>query len=66
MLQINTVVQITENGPDGWVECFVTVSEVKSWGIQGYVQIPMEECRAYIRLKPNQFQVIGTAVLTVN
>lgn len=58
----NSVVQINENGPEGWIGCFVQVSEVKSWGIQGWVQIP-EGGAAYIRLKEDTYDYIGTAIM---
>lgn len=62
-LRVNDVVQITETGPEGWMGCFVQVSEVKTWGIQGWVQIPMQEGQAYIRLKWDQFEFVGEAVM---
>lgn len=65
MTQVGSVVQINEAGPKGWIGCFVTVTELKSWGIQGFVQIPMEDGQAYIRLKNNTFDHIGEAVLTI-
>ena len=38
-VQINSVVQITEMNEErqGWIGCFVQVSELKSFGIQGWV-----------------------------
>ena len=58
----NSVVQINENGQEGWVGCLVQVDEVKSWGIQGWVQIPMGG-RAFIRVNNGEFDVIGQATL---
>ena len=59
----NSVVQINENGPEGWIGCFVQVSEIKTWGIQGWVEIP-KGGSAYIRLKSKEFDYIGEALLT--
>lgn len=61
-IKVNSVVQINENGGDGWIGCLVQVSEVKSWGVQGYVQIP-KGGSAYIRLNWNQIEYIGQAIL---
>lgn len=61
-IQENSVVQVNENGGEGWIGCLVQVSEVKAWGIQGWVKIPMQG-EAYIRLKWNQVEFIGNAVL---
>jgi sporulation protein YlmC with PRC-barrel domain len=42
--------------------CMVVVTEVKAWGIQGYVNIPMQG-DAYIRLEWDKIDYIGDAVL---
>jgi hypothetical protein len=60
---VDSVVQINENGQDGWIGCLVQVSETKAWGIQGYVQLPMQGA-AYIRLKWNQIEYVGQATMT--
>ena len=39
--------------------CMVVVTEVKSWGIQGYVQNAGQEGQAYIRLKTEDFEPTG-------
>lgn len=61
-LRINSVVQINEHGMDGWIGCLVQVTEVKSWGIQGYVQIP-KGGQAFIRLNFSSICYIGEAVM---
>jgi sporulation protein YlmC with PRC-barrel domain len=61
-VKVNSVVQINETGPEGWVGCLVQVSEVKSWGIQGWVQLPMQGS-AYIRLNWENIDYIGQAIL---
>jgi hypothetical protein len=39
--------------------CMVVVTEVKSWGIQGYVQSAGVEGQQYIRLKFGEFESTG-------
>ena len=59
----NSVVQINENfSNSGWVGCLVQVDEVKSFGVQGWVQIP-NQGPAYIRLNWEDFEYIGEAVM---
>jgi len=58
----NTVVQVNENGDKDWVGCLVQVSEVKGWGVQGWVQIPPSG-QAFIRLKWDEIDYIGQAVM---
>lgn len=60
----DAVVQIIEGGSEGWVGCLVQVGEVKTWGIQGWVQIP-KSGSAYIRIAWEQMEYIGQAVMTM-
>ena len=60
--KVGSVVQVNESGPEGWQGCLVQVSEMKSWGIQGWVKIPLQG-DAYIRLKTVTFDYIGEAVM---
>lgn len=62
IIKVNSVVQINEKGGEGWIGCLVQVSEMKSWGIQGWVKIP-KSGDAYIRLSWDQIDYIGEAVL---
>lgn len=39
--------------------CMVVVTEVKPWGIQGYVQNAGQDGQAYIRLKHEDFEHTG-------
>lgn len=39
--------------------CMVVVTEVKSWGIQGYVQSAGVPGQQYIRLKSEDFETTG-------
>jgi len=63
------VFQINEtHGPDrgGWVGAFVLSTEIKSWGIQGFVQhieTHQKHSCAFIRLKWSELDYIGQAVL---
>lgn len=63
LIKENSVVQINEKGQEGWVGCLVQVSEVKAWGILGFVNLPMQG-DAYIRLKWEQIEFIGNAIMT--
>lgn len=62
-IEENDVVQIVPE--HRWGGCFVIVSEVKSWGIQGYVQIPMQG-QAYIRLNTGEFERIGKSLFIIH
>jgi hypothetical protein len=66
-IEKNDVFQITDiHGRDGWIGCFVQASEIKSWGIQGYVCIIEthdKQSKAYIRLNWNEIEYIGKAVM---
>lgn len=62
------VFQITEVPPEriGWLGAFVLATEVKSWGIQGFVHhIGSHEVpgQAFIRLKWADIEYIGRAKL---
>ena len=64
-----TIVQIT-NEQHHWFPCLIIVDEVKSWGIQGFITIPnnsKEEANgnAFIRLKNEDFEVVGKANITI-
>lgn len=62
-VQVNDVVQLVPEHK--WSGCLVTVTEVKTWGIQGFVQIPMKG-QAFIRVNENDYEKIGTAVFVLN
>lgn len=53
------VIQITDSN-DKWFPCLLIVSEVKSWGVQGYVSIPMKG-DAYYRIDNGKFELVGVA-----
>lgn len=59
----NDVIQINEKfkGP-GWIGCLMIVDEVKSWGVQAYLHVPMQG-DAYLRIKHGEYDVIGKAAM---
>jgi hypothetical protein len=58
MIEVNDIVQVDPNF-ETFGGCMVVVTEVKSWGIQGYVQNAGTEGCAYIRLKTESFESTG-------
>lgn len=56
-----SVIQANENAGN-WCGCLLMVDEVKEFGVQAFVQIPIQGC-AYIRLKFDQFDYVGEAPL---
>jgi hypothetical protein len=66
MMNKHDIVQVNENCPDAeWVGCLVYVTEVKSWGIQGFIKVPVSG-NIYIRFKNEQIDYIGEAVMRVD
>jgi len=61
------VFQINDkHGRKGWIGAFVLATEIRSWGIIGFVHhIKNHEERAevWIRLKWDEIDLIGTAVM---
>jgi len=60
MIEVNDIVQISPevNHQGGfWAGNLLVVTEVKSWGVQGYCRT--EGGEAYIRLKHGQFEKVG-------
>jgi hypothetical protein len=68
--QKGDVVQINEiHGRMGWIGAFVLVTDVRDWGIVGFVhhiETHDNASRAYIRLKWDEVDYIGRAVLTLS
>ena len=59
----NDVIQVVEGvGNGSWTGCLMIVDEVKDWGVQAYLHVPMQG-DAYLRLKHGEYEVIGKAVL---
>ena len=64
-LEKHDIVQVEPSVPT-FGGCMVVVTEVKAWGIQGYVQNAGQEGQAYIRLKHEDFVATsGKAVWAV-
>lgn len=61
-IRVNDVVQLNPELGDMFGGCFAVVTEVKLWGIQGYVSIPGKEGAAYVRVSHDQYERIGHAV----
>ena len=60
MVEVNDIVQISpeiDHQGGFWAGNLLTVTEVKSWGVQGYCRTT--EGEAYIRLKHGQFERVG-------
>lgn len=58
---INDVIQANENAGE-WCGCLLIVSELKSFGVMAGMKIPYQGT-AFIRLRHEQFEVVGKAVL---
>jgi len=59
MIQKDDLVQII-NEEDKWYPAILVVSEVKSWGIQGYTMMPLQG-NAYYRVKFEDLEFVGRA-----
>lgn len=58
-----SIIQVGMSGPVDWIGCLMQVDEVKSFGVQAFVKIPMQG-NAYLRLNTGQFEYIAEAALT--
>jgi len=58
MVEIGDIVQV-DPSKEVFGACMVVVTEVKSWGIQGYVQSAGVEGQQYIRLNFEDFESTG-------
>jgi len=58
MIEIGDIVQV-DPSKEMFGGCMVVVTEVKNWGVQGYVQSPGVEGQAYIRLPFEDFEPTG-------
>ena len=57
MVQVNPE---SDHGKDWFAGCYVTVTKIYSWGVQGYVQVP-KEGPAYVRIRNENLKLIGQA-----
>lgn len=65
-MQPGAVVQVDiDHDPACFAACFVLVTEVRSWGVQGFVFMPASKeslpGRAYLRLKWEDVEPVGPA-----
>lgn len=66
-LEVNDIVQLNPEkvGNEMFAACFMTVTEIKSWGAQGYVQALGENGKpggqAYYRAKWDEMVKLGRA-----
>lgn len=58
--RVGAIIQIT-NPEHEWYPALLVVSELKSFGCQAYIKIPMEDGLAYLRLKTSDYEVVGKA-----
>ena len=58
MIEIGDIVQV-DPSKEVFGGTMVVVTEVKSWGIQGYVQSAGVEGQQYIRLNFDDFEITG-------
>lgn len=57
-IEVGDIVQVNPER-EVFGACMIVVTEVKTWGIQGYVQNAGQEGQAYIRLKFEDFEPTG-------
>ena len=55
-IEVGDIVQVDPMASDTFGACLIVVTEIKSWGIQGYVQSAGVEGQQYIRLNFDQFE----------
>jgi hypothetical protein len=63
MIKEGDIVQIT-NSAHRWFPCLIIVTEVKTWGIQGYITIPNgeETGNAFVRINSEDYKKVGYAI----
>lgn len=65
----NAVVQITDESHQ-WFPALLIVEELKGWGVMGYLYVVTNtqepNGQAYIRVKTESFERIGTAIIVNN
>lgn len=59
-LEPGDVVQIDPGHDERFGACLLVVTEVKSWGVQGYVKVPAGG-RAYYRVEYGAIECVGKA-----
>ena len=58
MIKVGEIVQVDPNF-ETFGACMVVVTEIKDWGIQGYVQSAGVNGQQYIRLHTGEFESTG-------
>jgi hypothetical protein len=58
MIEVGDIVQVNP-GVETFGGCMVVVTELKAWGVQGYVQNAGASGQAYIRLKTENCEPTG-------
>lgn len=61
MVTEGTVVQIDPEHDEIFGACFMVVTETKSWGVQGYVEVPGRDGVAFYRCPYDAVVYIGEA-----
>lgn len=62
-LMVGDVVQYRPGANPAFDGCFVQVTEIKAWGVMGFVRVPGETGgNAYVRPKMEDIAFIGKAV----
>lgn len=60
-IRVGSVMQIDPEHDRRFGACFLTVTELKSWGVQGFVAIPGSDGAAYYRCAFEHCEYIGQA-----
>lgn len=58
----DSILQVNEQGPKGWIGCLLQVDSVESWGVIAYLKIPSQYA-AFIRLEWEEFELCGKAAI---
>lgn len=67
-IAVGSVVQLNERASDEcYIGCLLIVTEVRSWGVQGFIPVPHERGKpaghVFLRPKWEALEWVGTAVL---
>lgn len=54
-----SIIQITDENHE-WYPCILVISEVKDFGCQAYISVPLKG-DAYIRLKFGEYEYVGAS-----
>lgn len=66
LVKLGSVVQISPETKSAFAGCFLLVTELKAWGVQGFIAMPKGmgsmPGQAYYRAKWEEIEYIGQAV----